>query len=543
MARWRFLVVTAFDVNYEVGFLCSTVNEAYCRQHGYGFLRLCVEAGQLRELSQGRHLAWAKVALLCHLLGEATHEASCLASVPPATDVDYVVWVDADAMVLDQRQPLEAFVELAQAADFIIGEDMADTDLLNTGLMFFRSSDYCRRLARRWWIDSDPHWHHELCWDQTGLCRLLEAEGLGISKPWFSWCGGPRFKRFGSKIFVFDCGGFNFKYVNNCAFVFHAVGERELLFSFSRQLLLKRDRLAAAVREGFVVGGQNFDQASTNLPPSAVSEAGRALEFWRAFGVGRTGKAGHGPPLGWAPCDETSPLAEQAEMEVGPQESREGLALRFGEAVVALRRPSAASAASAASGEESCRARLWQVLDYADGRLPPFGPLSFTSTRPWRLHGWRAEGLASLEAGGLFGDPVLDVEPPNCQTPLQEAKAQCHVAVLWGAKEFLLFAPSERLKDLTQSVWDDPSEVARHGLTVRRRVLRQGHALHVPRGWWITSRGISGAATLRRSPFGSSCSASKGCARSGFQCAASCAKRGGSGAERWSSRIRIKAVD
>ena len=39
---------------------------------------------------------------------------------------------------------------------------MADTDLLNTGLMFFRSSDYCRRLARRWWIDSDPHWHHEL---------------------------------------------------------------------------------------------------------------------------------------------------------------------------------------------------------------------------------------------------------------------------------------------------------------------------------------------------------------------------------------------
>ena len=30
---------------------------------------------------------------------------------------------DADAMVLDQRQPLEAFVELAQAADFIIGED------------------------------------------------------------------------------------------------------------------------------------------------------------------------------------------------------------------------------------------------------------------------------------------------------------------------------------------------------------------------------------------------------------------------------------
>ncbi|CAJ1336690.1 unnamed protein product, partial [Effrenium voratum] len=67
--------------------------------------------------------------------------------------------------------------------------------------------------------------------------------------------------------------------------------------------------------------------ASTNLPASAVSEAGRALEFWRAFGVGRTGKAGHGPPLGWAPCDETSPLAEQAEMEVGPQELAGGLGL------------------------------------------------------------------------------------------------------------------------------------------------------------------------------------------------------------------------
>ena len=54
---------------------------------------------------------------------------------------------------------------------------------------------------------------------------------------------------------ILDCAGFNFKYINNCSFVFHAVGERELIHSFSRVLSTKRERIEAAVIGGFVAGG------------------------------------------------------------------------------------------------------------------------------------------------------------------------------------------------------------------------------------------------------------------------------------------------
>ncbi|CAE8697212.1 unnamed protein product, partial [Polarella glacialis] len=127
----------------------------------------------------------------------------------------------------------------------------------------------------------------ELCWDQTGLCRLLQSEeGLGRAfQPLFSWAGGPRHKAVGGSsphLFVLDCGAFNFKYVNNCDFVFHAVGEKELLYSFARTLSLKSERLYSAVQEGFVCGGQCFDSllplACKHLPADDASRARAKLE-------------------------------------------------------------------------------------------------------------------------------------------------------------------------------------------------------------------------------------------------------------------------
>lgn len=316
--RPRFLVVTAFDSRYEVGFLCSVVNEAYCQQHGHRFRRVLLSPEDMAKLAGGRHLAWAKVALLRNLLRGRGYDGS--ASGDFEEDFDYLVWIDADALVLDHSVRLEDFLELpVPAMDFIIGEDMADTDLLNTGLMFFRRSQWCRELLRRWWEESDPKWHQEVCWDQTGLCRLLRQDGFGREEPWYSWAGGARYKNWKGHIFTVDlgllqevfsrcrghhmpcialvnsrsfcrsflpkplppiqvdCGSFNFKYLNNCGFVFHAVGERELLLSGTRNLLLKRDRLYMAVRDGFVLHGGDASTCPSEalglLPAAEVPEA------------------------------------------------------------------------------------------------------------------------------------------------------------------------------------------------------------------------------------------------------------------------------
>lgn len=430
----RFLVVTAFDTNYEVGYLCSVVTEAYCQRNGYGFRRLLLSPEKMKSWACGRHLAWSKVALLGHLL-EALFPDSELGC--KVMDFEYIVWIDADAMVLDHAIQLQEFVELAKGADFIIGEDMADTDLLNTGLMFFRcSSKWCKEMLRRWWSDSDPQWHNEVCWDQTGLCRLLSQDGFGLEKLWYSWAGGLRYKCWRGHIFVIDCGSFNFKYLNNCSFVFHAVGERELLLSFTQRLLLKKDRLYMAVREGFVAHGQDVLSPMLDLSLLLESEVEKAqvslsnaLQFWRSFGMGKRSKKTEPPPLGWGQptnsysligCQLPSTGDKKHLLELGPLKleaawishqhlsfSPADLAKHVGDLPVHLLRSLPPS-----RGPGSFATRLWQFCSYISGDLPPFGPLGFTAPHPWRLSGlpWKTLAGAAPELGqlGTWRCPVLE---------------------------------------------------------------------------------------------------------------------------------------
>ncbi|CAE8667511.1 unnamed protein product, partial [Polarella glacialis] len=164
--KLRFLVVTAFDTRYEVGYLCSTVNEAYCRRHGYSFWPVLLTPEGMVQLAGGRHCAWGKVALLHHLLdsgdnnnseavtsrNDRTAAEKAAADGIDAGAFDYVVWIDADALVLAHDTQLEHFVASAQGADLIIGEDMADTDLVNTGLVMCKvGSAWAQKMMQRWW--------------------------------------------------------------------------------------------------------------------------------------------------------------------------------------------------------------------------------------------------------------------------------------------------------------------------------------------------------------------------------------------------------
>lgn len=449
--EWRFLVVTAFDTRYEVGYLCSVVNEAYCKRHGYAFRRVLPSPEGMSLLSGHRHCAWGKVALVHHLLGgKIPTEAAAIAG-PRLDDVDYVVWVDADAMVLNHDKRLEEFVEAAGAADFIVGEDMADTDYLNTGLFFCRcGSSWMRRLMQRWWADSDSKWHFEVCWDQTGLCRLLEKEdGLGQQKPWFSWQGGLRRKPFGDHSFVYDCGAFNFKYINNCDFVFHAVGERELIFSFSRQLSLKRERLYFAVEKGFVDGGIRFKPAEDwrcvdgGRSEEVRSRLSQAHALWEAHGAGGRGRRGRAPPIGWDTSFQdvgggssgsrvmrvdgasggesalaveqnfvvrSSPLVLGAAWSASEEQSWSGISslesliASCGDLQVTLLRVAPMRGPDAVDGRLMYRARLWQLCDYALGRAPPLNPLCYNNPScTWRAFGWKPwEGQQGGQAAGAL---------------------------------------------------------------------------------------------------------------------------------------------
>merc|ERR1712151_468228 len=101
----------------------------------------------MTKVSQGRHFAWAKVALLQWMFTPETC-SSAVRSVFEAwlsenrrkelvSSYEYVVWIDGDALVLNHEVPLSNFVSgRFGSKSLVVAEDMAWCDWINTGVMF-----------------------------------------------------------------------------------------------------------------------------------------------------------------------------------------------------------------------------------------------------------------------------------------------------------------------------------------------------------------------------------------------------------------------
>eukprot|EP00971_Amphidinium_carterae_P259578 5150500-Amphidinium_carterae.1 len=134
----RFAVLTNFDADYAVGYLCATVNAMYCEQRGYTFYPCVLTKESMQMVCDGRHFAWAKLMLFAWLftpdscprvvqeafqesIGEALRAAMM-------QEHDYLVWIDGDAMVLNFGTPLAKFVQGAREKAIVIAEDMSWAD-------------------------------------------------------------------------------------------------------------------------------------------------------------------------------------------------------------------------------------------------------------------------------------------------------------------------------------------------------------------------------------------------------------------------------
>ncbi|CAK9087534.1 unnamed protein product [Durusdinium trenchii] len=215
-----FLLVTAFDDAYDVGFLCAASHEAYAQKHGYEQKSWILTPDDFKDLCQGRAPQWAKVALLQRLL-HAIPGAKAEAVQP-----SWIVWLDADALLLDFETRLE---DLLEDFDLILAEDMSCASELNTGVMFVRtSSTWVATLLDEVWKNADPRWYHRPFHEQTALSARLCAVPRGTHASgtlWWSWQGGPRRKVLAGRVLVLDCGTLNFKHPEQRPFAIHLVDD------------------------------------------------------------------------------------------------------------------------------------------------------------------------------------------------------------------------------------------------------------------------------------------------------------------------------
>jgi mannan polymerase II complex MNN10 subunit len=109
--------------------------EAYCLHHGYDWMF----SDQVEDPS--RKIYWSKIALLQRMLD--------------STDYEWLVWIDADAMVMNFGHRLEDFID--EDYHLIIGEDMNG---INSGIFFIRNCEWSKQFLQDVYNRTDCLSHH-----------------------------------------------------------------------------------------------------------------------------------------------------------------------------------------------------------------------------------------------------------------------------------------------------------------------------------------------------------------------------------------------
>jgi len=307
----HFTILMAYSPDYTLGRLCSRVNAAYARRHGYGFICETIGAAELEE---GRTAHWHKVRMLRTHMGTllAQRRALLLASshhaladvaeddggsssaasrqldavlggpsrappppLPSGLDArsTFLVWIDADAVVVRHELSLSMLLELlppgGATKQLICGEDLSTICRLNTGVLLCRVSGWSERLwADVWSAEASRRYHARLFHEQSALEKQLHArgEGIGAATRFHSYLrGGPA----EPKLFPNVCATPRRMLNSNCdaetALCFHAVG-------LGNKLAALRSAVARAGLGSLVDGVDELQGELSWLRPGAARQ-------------------------------------------------------------------------------------------------------------------------------------------------------------------------------------------------------------------------------------------------------------------------------
>ena len=146
-------------VNYAA--YSFAINVMYAQERGYPMHLYSPATGS--DYMQGGDQRWNRVKILSEILDPetGTHRRTL-----------YVVWLDADLIVLDWTLRFESLVAAHPDADIIISaERHAETGVANTGCFIVRNSPWSRAFLSAWWTTYDKSISH----DQTFFDRLYRS--------------------------------------------------------------------------------------------------------------------------------------------------------------------------------------------------------------------------------------------------------------------------------------------------------------------------------------------------------------------------------
>jgi FkbM family methyltransferase len=171
------IIVCTMAVNdwyYEIVKYAINNMKIYCNKHDYEFL---IDDGtKFDTVYDGkRDCPWYKILFIKKIMLEK--------------DFDYLFWVDADSQILMHERKLEYYIDkyFPKDKDILITDDRTT---MNTGVIFFRKSNFNIELMDRIWNnenDFDKNFH-----EQTSLEEIYKRDKNVRDKIEIMKFGGPR---------------------------------------------------------------------------------------------------------------------------------------------------------------------------------------------------------------------------------------------------------------------------------------------------------------------------------------------------------------
>lgn len=175
----QILVLTAYTGPKTTPYVGITIPVMweYCKANNYGFL--CIQDGFEKE----RPLQWSKVKFVREQL----------------PSYEWVVWLDADILVMNHTVRLETIIEKHAGAEMLVAKEVftgqcippQHRENVNTGVMFFKNTRRITDFLTKWWNETSyiNHWWHE----QGALHEMLKGDYKHFQDDYIKVCDQKEF--------------------------------------------------------------------------------------------------------------------------------------------------------------------------------------------------------------------------------------------------------------------------------------------------------------------------------------------------------------
>jgi len=164
--KFKILIAQYWTNNLSYGKFTYDLNSKYCQSKGYSYY---VETNRsvITKNVEDRAFTWYKPRFILSVLEKF--------------NPDYVLFMDADAVVCDDEYLVEEFIDANY--DIIATEDHGPSKI-NAGVILFKNTEWVKTFLNNWWEKGNefPNYKQGLWHDQTCFGLLMDSDSSTNNK-------------------------------------------------------------------------------------------------------------------------------------------------------------------------------------------------------------------------------------------------------------------------------------------------------------------------------------------------------------------------